>query len=140
MDYLFSAKTLAFYPVSEKESYIKSGTLPDDVVAVSGEIRDEFNFTPPAGKQLGAIDSLPAWVDVPPPTHGEQVREAEQYKNQQRKAVDSEIAWLQDAVDAGIATEEESSALAEWKSYRVRLMRIDTSKAPDIEWPTNKSV
>lgn len=135
MDYLFSAKTLAFYPVSEKESYIKSGTLPDDVVAVSGEIRDEFNFTPPAGKQLGAIDSLPAWVDVPPPTHEEQVREAEQYKNQQRKAADAEIAWLQDAVDAGIATDEETALLAGWKNYRVLLMRVDVTKASDIEWP-----
>lgn len=135
MDYLFSAKTLAFYPVSEKENYIKSGTLPDDVVAVSGDIRDEFNFTPPPGKSLGAVDSLPAWVDVPPPTHEEQVREAEQHKNQQRKAVDSEIAWLQDAVDAGIATDKEAALLAEWKKHRVLLMRIDTSKVPDIEWP-----
>ena len=135
MDYLFSAKTLAFYPVSEKESYIKSGTLPDDVVAVSSDIRDEFNFTPPAGKQLGAIDSLPAWVDIPPPTHEEQVREAEQYKNQQRKMVDSEIVWRQYAVDKGVATEEESVALDEWNMYRVLLMRVDTSKAPNITWP-----
>ncbi|EOV4147095.1 tail fiber assembly protein, partial [Yersinia enterocolitica] len=39
-------------------------------------------------------------------------------------------------VDAGIATQEETSALSEWKKYRVLLMRVDTSKAPDIEWPT----
>ncbi|MGS4547690.1 tail fiber assembly protein [Enterobacter roggenkampii] len=26
--------------------------------------------------------------------------------------------------------------LTEWKKYRVLLMRIDTSKAPAIEWPT----
>jgi len=52
-----------------------------------------------------------------------------------RAAADSEITWLQDAVDAGIATGEETAALAEWKKYRVMLMRIDTSSAPDIEWP-----
>jgi len=45
------------------------------------------------------------------------------------------IAPLQDAVDIGIATDEEITRLAEWKRYRVELSRIDTSKAPDIEWP-----
>ncbi|WP_161527554.1 tail fiber assembly protein, partial [Escherichia albertii] len=45
------------------------------------------------------------------------------------------IVPLQDAVDLGIATEEEISLLAEWKKYRVLLNRVDTSTAPDIEWP-----
>lgn len=44
-----------------------------------------------------------------------------------------EIAWRQDAVDAGIATEEETAALSEWKKYRVLLMRTDNSKPI---WPT----
>ncbi|HHH1255415.1 TPA: tail fiber assembly protein, partial [Yersinia enterocolitica] len=30
----------------------------------------------------------------------------------------------------------EVTELAGWKRYRVLLMRIDTSKAPDIEWPS----
>ncbi|WP_263054223.1 tail fiber assembly protein [[Curtobacterium] plantarum] len=45
------------------------------------------------------------------------------------------IAPLQDAVDISIATDEEITHLSEWKRYRVALNRIDTSKAPDIEWP-----
>jgi len=45
------------------------------------------------------------------------------------------IAPLQDAVDISIATDEEITRLAEWKRYRVELNRIDTSKAPDIQWP-----
>ncbi|MDI0552840.1 tail fiber assembly protein, partial [Escherichia coli] len=45
------------------------------------------------------------------------------------------IAPLQDAVDLEIATEEETSLLEAWKKYRVLLNRIDTSTAPDIEWP-----
>ncbi|MCE7685092.1 tail fiber assembly protein, partial [Escherichia coli] len=44
-------------------------------------------------------------------------------------------APLQDAVDLEIATEEEASLLAAWKKYRVLLNRVDTSVAPDIEWP-----
>lgn len=60
---------------------------------------------------------------------------AEAQKAQLRAAATDEIAWRQDAVNAGIATKEESSMLAEWKKYRVLLMRVDISKAPDITWP-----
>ncbi|WP_169758299.1 tail fiber assembly protein, partial [Escherichia coli] len=35
------------------------------------------------------------------------------------------------------ATKEETSLLAAWKACRVLLNRVDTSTAPDIEWPTN---
>ncbi|MDT4620715.1 tail fiber assembly protein, partial [Escherichia coli] len=44
-------------------------------------------------------------------------------------------APLQDAVDLEIATEEETLLLEAWKKYRVLLNRVDTSTAPDIEWP-----
>ena len=47
------------------------------------------------------------------------------------------IAPLQDAVDLEIATEEERSLLEAWNKYRVLLNRVDTSTAPDIEWPAN---
>lgn len=77
-------------------------------------------FTPPA---------------QPEPTHEEAVKSAEQTKLSLRMNADSEIAWRQDAVSGGYATEQEETDLAEWKKYRVLLMRIDTSKAPDIEWP-----
>ncbi|EFA4801153.1 tail fiber assembly protein [Escherichia coli] len=55
-----------------------------------------------------------------------------------RQRIASEhIAPLQDAVDLEIATEEETSLLEAWKKYRMLLNRVDTSTAPDIEWPTN---
>ena len=46
------------------------------------------------------------------------------------------IVPLQDAVDLGMATDAEGALLTEWRKYRVLLSRIDTSAAPDIEWPT----
>lgn len=58
---------------------------------------------------------------------------AEQQKTMLRQRADSEISWRQDAVDAAIATDEETAALAEWKKYRVLLMRVDTAKPV---WPT----
>ncbi len=44
------------------------------------------------------------------------------------------IAPLQDAIDLGIATDNEVAMLTEWKKYRVTLNRIDIT-APNIEWP-----
>lgn len=68
-------------------------------------------------------------------SQSELIADSEAMKVSLRLKADSEIAWRQDAVEAGIATAEETAALAEWKKYRVLLMRVDTSAAPDIEWP-----
>ncbi|EHR8811385.1 TPA: tail fiber assembly protein, partial [Escherichia coli] len=65
------------------------------------------------------------------------IREAEETKNSLMQVASEHIAPLQDAVDLEIATEEETLLLEAWKKYRVLLNRVDTSTAPDIEWPTN---
>ncbi len=65
-----------------------------------------------------------------------QIREAEETKKSLMQVASEHIAPLQDAVDLEIATEEEASLLTAWKKYRVLLNRIDTSTAPDIDWPT----
>ncbi|MDA4396590.1 tail fiber assembly protein, partial [Escherichia coli] len=44
--------------------------------------------------------------------------------------------YVQIVVELEIATEEETLLLEAWKKYRVLLNRVDTSTAPDIEWPT----
>ncbi len=78
------------------------------------------------------------WIDIPPEpplTKAQLVAAATEKKAQLKSAADSEIEWRQDAVDGGYAEPEEVTALAGWKKYRVMLMRVDTSKAPDIEWP-----
>lgn len=88
----------------------------------------------PEGKKLAANEAgEPILVDIPPPTQEELTANAEALKLSLRATADDEIAWRQDAVDAGIATDEETAALAEWKKYRVLLMRVDTTKPV---WPT----
>ena len=63
------------------------------------------------------------------------IREAEETKNSLMQVASEHIAPLQDAVDLEIATEKETLLLEAWKKYRVLLNRVDTSTAPDIEWP-----
>lgn len=135
--YKYSPSLNLRYLISLIPFYSDQSALPVDMVDITDEIAAEFFDNPaPAGKVRAAgEDGLPCWVDAPAASHESQVEQAEYQRSQLRAKADSEIAWRQDAVDAGIATEEETAALAEWKKYRVLLMRVDTSTAPDIEWP-----
>ncbi|ASD59762.1 tail fiber assembly protein [Salmonella enterica subsp. enterica] len=131
--YVFSAKKNAFFPVELKSSYQKAGEWPNDGIEIEDSVATEFMQEPPEGKYRNVIAGMPAWVDIPPPTQEELSAVAELKKANLRMRADSEINWRQDAVDAGVATEEETAALSEWKRYRVLLMRVDTEKPV---WPT----
>ncbi|RXA96964.1 tail fiber assembly protein [Yersinia sp. 2105 StPb PI] len=61
--------------------------------------------------------------------------EAEAKKAEFLNEATVKIAPLQDAVATALATDDEKEQLIAWKTYRVLLSRIDTSKAPEIEWP-----
>lgn len=131
--YVFSAKKNAFFPVELKSVYQKAGEWPNDGIEIEDSVATEFMQEPPEGKYRNVIAGMPAWVDIPPPTQEELSAVAELKKANLRMRADSEINWRQDAVDAGVATEEETVALSEWKRYRVLLMRVDTEKPV---WPT----
>lgn len=135
MNYVFSARELAFYPVDMIEVYKQSGVNLENAVAVSDDIRNRYNGSPPEGLRLG-VDSegKPAWVALDP---AEVATRNEQTRSILRAKADDHIAWRQDAVDAEIATDEEAAELAAWKKYRVLLMRVDTA-AP--VWPTAPEV
>ncbi|EPX8933607.1 tail fiber assembly protein [Morganella morganii] len=133
--YFFSPSTVSFYPEVMLDDYRYAGTLPDDLVGVENEVFAEFSGTPPDDKVRGVIKGKPAWVDIPPLTHEEAVAAAEARKQYLLSEAAEAIAPLHDAVDLDMATPEEEALLKEWKKYRVLLNRVDTSTAPDIDWP-----
>lgn len=98
-----------------------------------GEIKAGFTTIAPATPydRWGGKE----WVIDSEAKHADEVAATEQKKTNLMAAAQVAIYPLQDAVDLGIATDEESAMLLAWKKYRVLLMRVDTSKAPDIEWP-----
>ena len=65
------------------------------------------------------------------------IQEAEEKKTRLLNAATAKIAPLQDAVDTNMATDDEKAQITAWKTYRVLLSRVDTAKAPDIEWPVS---
>lgn len=64
------------------------------------------------------------------------ITEAESKKSSLLSEAVKEIEWRKYAVEKGIATDEEPEDLDAWEMYRVKIMRIKTDAAPDIEWPS----
>ncbi|EOX5680219.1 tail fiber assembly protein [Yersinia enterocolitica] len=135
MKLLWSAKNNAFIPAEMVDEYKVAGWAIDDLVEAREDILP-FYGKAPIGKIRGVSDGgIPIWVDIPAATEEELIAGANAEKSRLKAIADSEIEWRQDAVDAGIATDEETALLTNWKAYRVQLMRIKTDTAPDIEWP-----
>lgn len=98
------------------------GPLPDDVTTIV-----------PANSYQKWNGS--AWVDDAEAKHQADVNSATAKLSALMVQANEKITILNDAVELGIQTADESTQLTEWKKYRVLLSRIDTSIAPDIAWP-----
>ena len=75
------------------------------------------------------------WVLDTEKQHQHDIDVATSQKKQLLSEANEEIAYLQDAIDADIATDAEKTRFAALKKYRVLITRIDVNQAPDIEWP-----
>ena len=83
MNYIYSATTNSFYPLEMKEDYTQADSWPDDAVEVDEQVYIEFSGLPPKGKiRIAGENGFPAWSEIPPPTHEEQIAAAEQEKQQ----------------------------------------------------------
>lgn len=141
----FSVNKQAFYDEN-------TGVIPNDAVVVtheqhilliSGMNDGERRVYSDTGGKLTLSGRKPsqwhtwdsdnnAWVISDTEREQAAKANAENMMSALRSTADAEISWRQDAVDAGIATVEETATLVEWKKYRVLLNRVDTSKP---EWP-----
>lgn len=100
-----------------------------EILPVFFDIRDNLNISKKMSQK--EIDA-----HLNPPIPKEQlIAEAEQQKQLLLAEANNAIAPLQYAEKLGIATTEESASLVDWQKYSVYLNRIDTSLAPDIDWP-----
>ncbi|EBB7346029.1 tail fiber assembly protein [Salmonella enterica] len=95
------------------------GPLPENVTSVS----PDGEYQKWDGK---------AWVKDAAAEIAAQLRQAEETKKRLLQMASEKIAPLQDAVDLGIATDDEKAQLDEWKKYRVLVNRVYTTN-PD--WP-----
>jgi len=134
----FSPSENAFYVNELKESYIAAGTWPLDVIEVDESLYLTF-IDPPLGKYRGVNEEgMPCWLDIPPPSMEEQQHKIEAQKQYLIRIANEHIAYLQDAVDLDMATDNEVTSLKEWKKYRVLLNRLDVSDV-DVVFPEQPS-
>ncbi|EIH4402674.1 tail fiber assembly protein [Escherichia coli] len=127
---LFSASTLGFY------DFTIHTDIPSDAVEITDDLWQELLEGQAEGKRITADEKgFPELTDLPPLTQQQLTEQAEKLKQALKNEADAEIAWRQDAVDAGIETDKEARELTNWKKYRVLLMRVDIATAPDISWP-----
>ncbi|EJD6474338.1 MULTISPECIES: tail fiber assembly protein [unclassified Providencia] len=73
----------------------------------------------------------------PPPSKQQLIAEAEYQKQALLNEATAAIAPLQDAVDLGIATDEEREQLRTWKEYRVQVNRVDVGLGMSVNWPVS---
>ncbi|EPJ4071921.1 tail fiber assembly protein [Escherichia coli] len=152
----FSVSTQSFYDDNYEENAIVDD-LPSDIEAIDDEqyacffnainsdrvvylVANEYNISQPRPDKYYSWDvTSKTWAMADAALaqkSADLIADAELRRTTSLSAAGVEISPLQDAVDLGMATDVETRRLTEWKKYRVLLMRIDTSKAPDIEWPT----
>lgn len=78
----------------------------------------------------------PIAVEPPPPTKEEIVSYAEQQKTALLLEAQETISFWQTELQLGIISDADKASLIAWMSYIKALKAVDTSKAPDITWPT----
>ncbi|EFM3971977.1 tail fiber assembly protein [Escherichia coli] len=122
-----------YYSKTANGFFINIDTAPEDSAEITAERWGELLDGQSKGKYISSDSAgYPVLVDPPPPTHEELIAVAEGHKSSLMLQANNTIAPLQDAVDLGMATNEESQLLIDWKKYRVLLMRVDTAKPV---WP-----
>ncbi|WP_246316644.1 tail fiber assembly protein [Scandinavium goeteborgense] len=141
MTIYFSASAMGFFDDSLKADYKKSGSWPPDAAQIT-QVKYETLLNGQSNGNIITVNESgsPILTAPPPPTPEESIAQAETTKSSLMATASAAIAPLQDAVDLGIATDKEVEQLNAWKTYRVEVNRVDTSTAPDIEWPSTPSL
>lgn len=131
MTKFYSASTNGFY--SEE---MNGDTIPEDAIEITDEEWGALLDGQSKGKLISSDKKgRPVLKDYPAPTAEQLAVIAASEKAKLLALATIAIDPLQDAADLEIATDKEAASLKAWKTYRVMVNRIDTSKAPNIDWP-----
>lgn len=111
----------------------------------STETGDPVNVTLPGDYPEGTTTQAPKtsydswdgekWVTDEDARKSAAIKLADLQKSALIQAAGENISPLQDAVDLGMATDEEKSRYDAWRKYRVLLTRVDIYQYPEIVWP-----
>lgn len=132
-NYLYSVKNNAFFPTEFIDAY--SDFDLSDAVEVEDSVYLEF-INPPDGMiRVPGDDGLPAWGKIPPPTKEQLIEQAEAEKQRRIDEVHTETEMLRAKLALKRIRPDEEAMLIAWLDYLDLLEAIDTTIAPDIDWP-----
>lgn len=136
--WVFDGKAWTSHEDHRDETVYSTESGQPSIIDYLGAIRAGFTTLAPAtpfDKWSGD-----AWVLDQSKQHAANVAQATQQKYSLRATADTQIIWLQDAVDPEVMDTdirtEDVVLLQSWRAYRVALNRVDVNLAPAIEWPT----
>lgn len=72
---------------------------------------------------------------APEKSHADEIADAVQKKNLLRLEAQNKISLWQTELQLGIISDDDKASLIAWMKYIQALNAVDTSAAPDIEWP-----
>lgn len=131
-----------FSPDTLKIAYDADGIIRSISKDVSSIYPRDFSVTEVAITEKNqTVDIFGGWVfsegEIKPRQYSpvELCLQAEVKKAELLSVAATKIAPLQDAVDLGDASEEETALLIAWKKYRVQINRIKLEDASSITWP-----
>ncbi|XSX71119.1 tail fiber assembly protein [Escherichia coli] len=134
----FSPSENAFYAGELKESYIAADSWPSDASEVDESLYLEFIDKPPEGKYRGVDNAgMPCWLEIPPPTVEKMASNAENIRQQ---LIDEANVYINNRQWPGKAAigrlkADELERYNLWLDYLDALEVVDTSSAPNINWP-----
>lgn len=140
--YQYSPSTNSFYPDDLLSVYEEAGTLPNDLIPVSEDVFREFTATPEPGKvRVAGSDGLPAWGDIPPPTHEELIAIAEQVRQQLLAHADAVMLDWRTELMLGEISDANRAKLSAWLAYKNDAKAVDVATDPEhVNWPVPPEV
>ncbi|MEG0100324.1 MAG: tail fiber assembly protein [Hafnia sp.] len=133
--YIYDAKTNAFYPLEMKGNYESAGMWPQKGVEVDEDVFASFQESVPGKIRSADKDGYPVWGDAPEPSAEQLIAMAEQQKSALLVEAQATISLWQTELQLGIISDEDKASLIAWMSYIKAVQAVDTSAAPDINWP-----
>ncbi|HCB3268515.1 TPA: tail fiber assembly protein [Citrobacter amalonaticus] len=99
-----------------------------------GPVHDGYTTTAPSGPYDKWCDGK--WVTDIDAQHAADVKAADQQKTALLAEAQETISFWQTELQLGIISDEDKASLIAWMNYIKDVQAVDTSKAPDITWPT----
>ncbi len=135
--YQWSAKHSAFFRTVDIEMKLYPDWDLSDLRPATDDEFTRFTSPSPAGKVLGTDpDGNPYWADLPPLTHEQLVSAASEEKQRRLVTAQQTISLWQTQLQLGMISDTDKASLIVWMRYITALQEVDTSTAPDIDWPT----